>query len=128
MNTLINPSTIAPPAAAYSHAVLSSTGSRILHVSGTVGTRADGSIGATVGDQAEAVWAALREILEAADMTLADVVSYTTYAVAGQPLGEVMAARDRALAGHKPASTLITVAALARPEWLVEISAVAAAG
>ena len=128
MNTLINPSTIAPPAAAYSHAVLSSAGSRMLHVSGTVGTRADGSIGATVGDQAEAVWAALREILEAADMTLADVVSYTTYAVAGQPLGEVMAARDRALAGHKPASTLITVPALARPEWLVEISAVAAAG
>jgi hypothetical protein len=37
-----------------------------------------------------------------------------------------MAARDTALAGHVAASTLVTVPALARPEWQVEISLVAA--
>jgi len=39
----------------------------------------------------------------------------------------VMAARDRAVGGHLVASTLITVPALVRPEWLVEIAVVAAA-
>ena len=39
---------------------------------------------------------------------------------------QVMAARDRNLAGHKAASTLIPVPALAQPEWKVEISVVAA--
>ena len=128
MNELINPASIAPPAAAYSHAVLTTGPGRMLHVSGTLGTRPDGSIAETIGEQAEQVWATLTAILAAADMRPADIVSYTTYAVVGQPLADVMAARDRALAGHKPASTLITVPALVRPEWLVEISAVAAAG
>ena len=127
MNELINPAAIAPPAAAYSHAVLTTAARRLLHVSGTLGTRPDGSIAGTIGEQAEQVWATLTLILAAADMGPSDIVSYTTYAVFGQPLGDVMAARDRALSGHKPASTLIAVPALARPEWLVEIAAVAAA-
>jgi len=38
----------------------------------------------------------------------------------------VMAARDRALGGHRAASTLVTVPALARPEWKMEIAIVAA--
>jgi len=38
----------------------------------------------------------------------------------------VMAARDVALDGHRAASTLVTVPALARPEWRMEIALVAA--
>jgi enamine deaminase RidA (YjgF/YER057c/UK114 family) len=38
----------------------------------------------------------------------------------------VMAARDAALHGHLVASTLVTVPALARPEWKMEIAAIAA--
>jgi 2-iminobutanoate/2-iminopropanoate deaminase len=53
-------------------------------------------------------------------------VSATTYVVAGNDLGPVMAARDAAMAGHRPASTLVTVPALARSEWLVEIAVIAA--
>jgi len=46
--------------------------------------------------------------------------------VVGQPLAGVMAARDRVLGEHRAASTLVTVPALARPEWLMEISVIAA--
>ncbi|MBI3113504.1 MAG: RidA family protein, partial [Rhodospirillales bacterium] len=35
--------------------------------------------------------------------------------------------RDSLLDGHQPASTLVVVAQLANPAWLVEIEAVAAA-
>jgi len=38
----------------------------------------------------------------------------------------VMAARDAVLQGHLAASTLVTVPALARPEWRMEIAVVAA--
>jgi hypothetical protein len=37
-----------------------------------------------------------------------------------------MAVRDRVMAGHRAASTLVVLPALARPEWLVEIALVAA--
>ena len=36
------------------------------------------------------------------------------------------AARDAAFAGHVAASTLVTVPALVRPEWKVEVAVVAA--
>ena len=39
----------------------------------------------------------------------------------------MMAARDRAMVGHVAASTLVTVPALARPEWRLEVAVVAAA-
>jgi 2-iminobutanoate/2-iminopropanoate deaminase len=60
-------------------------------------------------------------------MRPADVVSVTTYVVGSEELGPVMAARDAFLGGHRAASTLVTVPALARPEWRLEIAIVAAA-
>jgi hypothetical protein len=44
----------------------------------------------------------------------------------GEDLAVVMAARDTALAGTRAASTLVTVPALARPQWKLEITVVAA--
>jgi enamine deaminase RidA (YjgF/YER057c/UK114 family) len=66
-------------------------------------------------------------MLDQAGMRPADVVSVTTYAVAGEQLAAVMAARDRFLGGRKAASTLVTVPALAQPQWKMEIAVVAAA-
>lgn len=125
MNREINPPSIAPTAANYAHGILSTDAQRILHISGTVGTRPDGSISDDVGEQAEEVWRSIAAICAEAGMGLDDIVSITTYAVAGQPLAGVMAARDRALGGRRVASVLITVPALVRPEWKMEIAAVA---
>ena len=126
MNIEINPPTIAPPAANYAHGILSVGPSRLLHISGTVGVRPDGTVPDDVGEQAEVTWQNIAAICEKAGMSLSDIVSITTYAVVGQPLGGVMAARDAALGGRRVASVLITVPALARPEWKMEIAAVAA--
>ena len=59
-------------------------------------------------------------------MAPSDVVSVTTYVVVGEDLATVMGARDAALGGHRAASTLVTVPALARPEWRMEIAVIAA--
>ena len=80
-----------------------------------------------LAEQADVVWANIAAILAEAEMVMRDIVSVTTYVVAGEELGPVMAARDRAMAGHVAASTLVTVPALARPEWRLEVAVVAAA-
>lgn len=127
MHRPINPSSIAPPAANYSHAILSENASRWLHTSGVVPTRPDGSTPTDIADQAEVVWSNIGAMLDRAGMRPRDIVSVTTYVVVGEPLGPVMAARDRFLGTHKAASTLVTVPALAQPQWRMEIAIVAAA-
>lgn len=128
MNRIVAPAGIAPPAANYAHAVVSEHTMRWLHTSGVVPVQADGSVPAAIEAQAEVVWANLLAILREASMQAHDVVSITTYVVADHmaALPAVMAARDRALGGHRAASTLVTVPALARPEWKMEIALVAA--
>ena len=128
MNRQIAPSSIAPPAANYALAVHSENVTAWLHTSGIVGARPDGSVPTDIGEQADVVWSNLRALLAEVDMVPGDVVSIITYVVIDQfaALPQVMAARDRALEGHRVASTLVTVPALARPEWKVEIAVVAA--
>jgi 2-iminobutanoate/2-iminopropanoate deaminase len=126
MNEIVQPSGIASPAAAYAHAVLSTSPARVLHSSGVVPTAADGSVPDDLAAQCDRVWANLEAIVIGAGMTMTDVVSVTTYVVPGQDLSVVMAARDRALGGHLAASTLVIVAGLAQPVWKVEISLVVA--
>ncbi|CAN5502231.1 RidA family protein [soil metagenome] len=128
MNRQLAPAAIAPPAANYALAVVSERAAAWLHTSGIVPIRPDGSVPSEIGEQADVVWANLQAILAEAGMTAEDVVSITTYVVVDHvvSLSQVMAARDRALQAHRAASTLVTVPALARPEWKLEIALIAA--
>lgn len=101
----------------------------MVHTSGIVPTRPDGTVPDDVGEQAVVVWETISALLESAEMTPANIVSVTTYVVAGHmhELGRVMAARDAALGEHKAASTLVTVPALAQEAWKMEIAVVATA-
>ena len=96
MNREIMPSTIAPPAANYAHAVLSEHARQLLHVSGVVATRPDGTIPDDVADQAAVIWFNIAAILAEAEMGITDIVSITTYVVVDfmACLPDVMAARD----------------------------------
>jgi enamine deaminase RidA (YjgF/YER057c/UK114 family) len=127
LNREIRPDGLAPPASAYAHGVLSVGAARMVHTSGVVPVASDGTVPDGLADQADLVWENITTILAAAGMTTAEIVSVTTYVVAGNDLAVVMAARDRALDGHLAASTLVTVPELARSAWKVEIAVVAAA-
>lgn len=126
VNRPITPPQIAPPAARYVHAVVTEHAMKWLHTSGVVPIAPDGSVPDALADQAEVVWANIQAMLAEAGMGTSDIVSVTTYVVVGEPLGPVMAVRDRVLGHHRAASTLVTVPALARPEWRMEIAIVAA--
>ena len=126
----IQPEHMAPPAANYAHAVRVDNADHLVFTSGVVPTMPDGTVPPTVEGQARVVWANLLEILRAGEMTISNVVSITTYVVASERLRDdlsaVMGVRDEVMGAHRAASTLVTVPALARPEWLMEISLVAA--
>lgn len=125
MNDPINPSDIAPPAADYAHAVLSTGARRMLHTSGVVPTRPDGSVPDELSEQASVIWSSIAAILQEASMQPPDIVSVVTYAVSGNDLAAIMEARDAFLGDHRAASTLVTVPGLARPEWKMEVAVVA---
>ncbi len=133
MSRDLKPVAMAAPAAAYAHGVHVPVGHELIFTSGVVPSRSDGTVPTNVGEQAQVVWQNIFSILAEGQMSAKDIVSVTTYVVFSDDSQElssrlklVMAARDVALKGHLAASTLVTVPALARPEWLMEISVIAA--
>jgi 2-iminobutanoate/2-iminopropanoate deaminase len=102
----------------------------VLHVSGMTSRANDGATiqGANEYEQAKVIFAKIRHLVEAAGGTMADVAKVTIYLTDVGKNTEVWRARKEAFTGDFPASTLVEVSALAKPEILVEIEAVAYIG
>jgi len=118
-----NPKTVHPPVGPYSHQVEVPGSPRWLAIAGQVGRTLDGKVPEDPIEQVELALENLRRNLEAAGMEVADVVKWNWYLV-----GQVDPVRRREvtlawLGGHEPASTLVYVAALAAPEYRVEVEA-----
>ncbi len=126
----LKPVELAAPAAVYAHGVHVPAGHELIVTSGVVPMRRDGSVPTNITEQASVVWQNILAILGEGKMNAHDIISVTTYVVYSDSLADqlriVMAARDFAMAGHRVASILVTVPALANPEWLMEISVLAA--
>lgn len=125
-NMIHNPATVAPPVGSYSHAIETPANARWLTISGQVGIAPDGKVGVTAAEQAELIWQNILAILAAAGMGASDLVKVTTYLTRKEDIAASRAARAKALGNHRPASTLVVIAALAAPEYLIEIEAQAA--
>lgn len=126
MNRATNPTTVAAPIGAYSHSVEIPPHSRILYISGQVGIGPDGLLKEGVEAQTEQVCRNIVAILEANGMGLSDLVKVNSYLINPGDLGAFRAARTRVFGDAKPASTLAVIQALAGPQYLVEIEAIAA--
>jgi 2-iminobutanoate/2-iminopropanoate deaminase len=122
-----NPQTVAPPFSRYSHGLEAPAGARWLYISGQVGVTPDGEVAQGAEAQIEQAWRNVLGVLEAAGMGPRDLVKVTTFLINRADLPTARTVRDRMLKGAEPASTLLFVAGLASPEWLVEIEAIAAA-
>ena len=119
------------PGTGYSHAVV--TTGRTAYVSGQVALDADGALvgSGDLGAQAAQCLANVGRVLDALGASWADVARLGWYV---RDVGQVQALRDardavlRPVLGDlpDPASTLVQVAALVRPDLLVEVDAVVA--
>ena len=121
--TASNPETVRAPASRYSHAILVEGASRRLVISGQVGVAPDGSVPSTGEGQIAQAFANLRAVLHAHEMSANDVVKITSFLTDRALIVPFRAAREAVFADHAPASTLLLVAGLADPRWVVEIEA-----
>ena len=120
------PSALHPPFARYAHGVAVPAGARTVFCSGQLGIARDGTVPPDVEGQAALCFDAIAAILAEAGLGLADLVRVNAYVTAREHMAGYMAVRDRVVASPPPASTLMIVGGFTRPEFLVEIEAVAA--
>lgn len=113
--------------------VVVASGTRTVYTAGQVSIDERGAL-VGAGDLAAQTAQAMRNVglaLAAAGATYIDIVKITTYVVNYKPEHRAVIGTARAAffaSGMPLASTLVGVAALALPEWLVEIEAVAIIG
>ncbi len=75
--------------------------------------------------QARAVFAAIRALVEAGGGTLDSVVKITTYVTDVRYRPDFRTVREEFFGARGPASTMVEVSALAHPDYLIEVEAIA---
>jgi len=124
---LINPDGLPVPQE-YTHVVVA-TGGRLVFVAGQVAEDAQGNI-VGPGDmavQARQAFANVGRALAAGDARPDQVTKITIFVAQyrREHLAAIEAGRVALFGEHKPADTLVGVAALSRPDYLIEVDAVA---
>lgn len=100
----------------------------MVFVRGQIGQDLDTNASVAIGDvsgQAEQAMANIKMLLEEAGSELAHVTKITIYIIDPRYREAVYRVVGKWLKGVFPVSTGIVISALARPEWLVEIDAIA---
>ncbi|WP_243286225.1 RidA family protein [Geothrix terrae] len=121
----LNPATLPKPNG-YSH-VVEVEGGRTLYVSGQIALDKDGAL-VGKGDlktQTRQVFENLQSALRASGATLDHVVKITVFMTDVSDIQAFRDVRDTYFTQHHPASSLVQVSRLARPDLLIEIEAVA---
>ena len=127
MVELINPEDLPKPRSY--HQVAVATGTRMVFVAGQVSEDVEGDL---VGEgdfalQARTAFANVGRALAAAGAQPDQVARITIYVVAHRPelLPLISEARIAVFGDHRPADTLLGVATLAEPGYLIEVEAIA---
>jgi enamine deaminase RidA (YjgF/YER057c/UK114 family) len=111
----------------YSQALKVTGAQTILFLAGQVAYDKDGGA-AHRGDfkaQARQVFGAVRALVEAGGGTLQNVVKITTYVTDVRYRQDFRGIRDEFFGSKGPASTMVEVSALAHPDYLIEVEAIA---
>ena len=111
----------------YSQGIKVTGAQTILFLAGQVAYDKDGSVkhrGDFTG-QAREVFRAVKALVEAGGGSLNNVVKINTYVTDARYRPEFRAVRDEFFGAKGPASTLVEVSALAHPDYLIEVEAIA---
>jgi enamine deaminase RidA (YjgF/YER057c/UK114 family) len=113
--------------ATYTQGIRVTQAQTILFLSGQVAYTAEGGV-AHRGDfaaQARGAFDAIRTLVESQGGTMASIVKITTYVTDMRYRLDLAPIREEFLGRKAPASTLVEVSALAHPDWMIEIEAIA---
>ncbi len=117
---------IAKQIGAYSDAIEVASGLRWLFTSGTPGLGRSSKFPSDAAGQAEIAWTHIVAMLENAGMTVHDLGKVSHYLLRAEDIPAYVKVRARFLGDSGPASMLLLTPALVRPEFLLEIEAIAA--
>jgi len=125
MTRFVNPGNVHAPVGAYTHTATVPAGSELVFISGQVGMRPDGTVPASLAEQADIVFENIRSCLAAHGAGMEAVVKLTSFLVQGQDVKVMREIRQRHFGEHRPASTAVYVPQLVNPAFLLEVEAVA---
>ena len=115
-----------PPPQTWSNCLVAGNQVFIAGMTARVGTEVRG--GASMYEQSQAIFTKIKHLIEAAGGRMDDIVKVNIFVTDITRREEVWQARREFFRGDFPVSTLVEVRALAAPELLVEIEAVAILG
>ena len=119
---IVKTASVAQPIGPYSLGVRSGN---LVFVSGTVGWRSDGSVAADIKEQCHQMYKNVQQVLHAVGSSLDHVVTTTTYLVKASDYRALNEVRAQYFVTQPPASAVVVVKELVRPDLLVEVEAVA---
>lgn len=119
------PDSIHPPFGNYAQGVKIVAPKQIVTTSGQLGISKDGATPSDIESQARICFGNIETILESAELAIEDIVQLRTFVTAREYFQPYMAVRDEFLKGKSVASTLMIVSGFTRPEFKVEIEALA---
>ena len=126
MHHPLSPTSIHPPFSAYSNGVEVPAGQRLVFCSGQLGISQGRHHPRWRRAQADLCFDNIAAILAEAGLGLEHIVRINAYVTGREHLKPYMEARNRRFAHPLPASTLMVVGGFARPEFFVEVEAIAA--
>ena len=110
----------------YSQALEVTNATRTVYISGQIPVDLDGNVPESFEDQARLTWQNIIHQLEAADMTLDNIVKHTTYLSDRKYRDKNSRVRQEILEHRKPALTVV-IAGIYDESWLLEVEVIAAA-
>jgi monoamine oxidase len=123
----LDPSRLFESRPTFSHVSTSTGASHIITTAGQIGVDENGVVPGSLEAQYELAFVNLRRCLEAAGASVKDILKLTYYVVNYDPNNRRhFKPLVRFLDGHRPATTLVGVAALVKPEIVFEVEAIAA--
>jgi enamine deaminase RidA (YjgF/YER057c/UK114 family) len=111
----------------YSQGIKVSEANTVLFLAGQVAYDKDGSV-KHAGDfkgQAREVFRCIKSLVETAGGRMDNIVKINTYLTDIRYRADLVPIREEFLGKKGPASTLVQVSALAHPDWLIEVEAIA---
>lgn len=109
----------------FSNAIEVTGPQRTLYIAGQVAVDAAGKIPGNIEAQCHLVWDKIEKLLQDGKMVLTDVVKTTVFLTSAADIEGFRKVRAQRLGTHAPTSTLLIITQLARPEFKVEIEAIA---
>jgi enamine deaminase RidA (YjgF/YER057c/UK114 family) len=113
--------------ATYSQGIRVTQAQTILFLSGQVAYTPDGGVAhrGNFTAQARGAFEAIKALIESQGGTMANIVKITTFVTDMRYRADLAPLREEFLGKKGPTSTLVEISALAHPDWMIEIEAIA---